>query len=131
MARERGGFWIGLSAAVFYPVAFLTGRSRYEGREHVPADGDGALLVGNHISHLDPIHTALWLHTAGRVPRFMAKHSLWSVPVLGRVLVGSGQIPVYRDSATAQQSLAAGTEADHPPHEGVIAESGHEAGDLF
>lgn len=110
MTREKGGFWVGLAAAVFYPVGFLTGRSVYEGREQLPPAG-GALVVGNHISHLDPIHTAMWVHSAGRVPRFMAKHSLWSVPVLGRVLLGSGQIPVYRDSADAQQSLAAGTAA--------------------
>lgn len=110
MTREKGGFWIGLCAVVFYPVGFLTGRSRYLGREHLPSTG-GALVVGNHISHLDPLHTALWVHTAGRVPRFMAKHSLWAVPGFGRVLSGAGQIPVFRDSADAQQSLAAGTKA--------------------
>lgn len=110
MAREKGGFWVGLAAAVFYPLGALTGRARYEGREHLPDTG-GALVVGNHISYLDPVHTALWVHTARRVPRFLAKHGLWSVPVLGNVLVGSGQIPVYRDSAEAQQSLAAGTQA--------------------
>lgn len=110
MTREKGGFWIGLCAVVFYPFAFLTGRSRYQGREHLPATG-GALVVGNHISHLDPLHTALWVHSARRVPRFMAKHSLWSVPLFGRVLIGAGQIPVYRNTADAQQSLAAGTQA--------------------
>jgi 1-acyl-sn-glycerol-3-phosphate acyltransferase len=45
------------------------------------------------------------------VPRFLAKHSLWKIPVFGRILVASGQIPVYRDSADAQQSLRAGIEA--------------------
>ena len=86
MAREKSGFWISLAAIVFYPVGYLTGRPRYVGREHLPETG-GALIVGNHISHLDPIHTALWLHTAGRVPRFMAKNSLWSVPVLGTFVI--------------------------------------------
>lgn len=110
MAREKGGFWVGLAAAVFYPVGWLTGRRRYEGREHLPADR-GALVVGNHISYLDPIHTSLWVHTARRVPRFLAKNSLWKVPLLGRILIGSGQIPVFRDTADAQQSLAAGIQA--------------------
>lgn len=110
MAREKGGFWVGLAAAVFYPLGFLTGRQRYEGREHLPGTG-GALLVSNHISYLDPLHTALFVHTAGRVPRFLAKNTLWSVPVLGSIMGGSGQIPVFRDTADAQQSLAAGTQA--------------------
>ncbi len=110
MRREKGGVWVALAAAVFYPLGFLTGRTRYDGREHLPAVG-GALLVANHVSHLDPVHTALFVHRAGRVPRFMAKHNLWQVPVLGTVLLGSGQIPVHRDSADAQRSLNAGVTA--------------------
>jgi 1-acyl-sn-glycerol-3-phosphate acyltransferase len=108
--REKRGFWIAFCAAFFYPIGWLTGRGRYEGREHIPATG-GALLVANHISHLDPIFSGLIVERSGRVPRFLAKHSLWSVPVLGQALAGSGQIPVYRESADAQQSLRDGTAA--------------------
>ena len=106
--REKGGFWIAFAAAFMYPLGRLFSRARYEGREHLPATG-GALFVANHISHLDPIYSALFVHTSRRVPRFLAKHSLWNVPVLGTVLRGSQQIPVYRDSADAQQSLREGT----------------------
>jgi 1-acyl-sn-glycerol-3-phosphate acyltransferase len=108
--REKGGFWIAFAAMVIYPFGWLVARAGYEGRQHIPADG-GALVVANHISHLDPIYTALFVHTARRVPRFLAKHSLWRVPLLRSVLVGSGQIPVYRDSADARQSLREGTHA--------------------
>lgn len=108
--REPGGFWINFCAVFFYPIGWLTGRGRFEGREHIPATG-GALIVANHISHLDPIFSGLIVHRARRVPRFLAKHSLWSTPVLGRALAGSQQIPVYRESADAQQSLRAGTQA--------------------
>lgn len=110
MRREKRGFWIAFCAVFFYPIGWLTGRSRYEGREHIPAHG-GALLVANHISHLDPIFSGLIVERSGRVPRFLAKHSLWKVPVLGQALAGSGQIPVYRESADAQQSLRDGTAA--------------------
>lgn len=110
MRREKGGFWVGFAAMIFYPLGWLTGRTRYEGRDQVPGTG-GALLVANHVSYLDPVHTALFVHRSRRVPRFLAKHGLWQVPVLRNVLAGSGQIPVYRDSADAQQSLAAGTRA--------------------
>ncbi|MBW0116883.1 lysophospholipid acyltransferase family protein [Pseudonocardia abyssalis] len=110
MRREKRGFWIAFCAVFFYPIGWLTGQSRYEGREHIPATG-GALIVANHISHLDPIFSGLIVERSGRVPRFLAKHSLWSVPVLGQALAGSGQIPVYRESADAQQSLRDGTAA--------------------
>jgi 1-acyl-sn-glycerol-3-phosphate acyltransferase len=108
--REKGGFWIAFCAVFFYPIGWLVGRSRFEGKEHIPAAG-GVLLVANHISHLDPVFTGLLVHRSRRVPRFLAKHSLWSAPVLGQALRGSGQIPVYRESVDAQQSLREGTEA--------------------
>ncbi len=106
--REKGGFWIAFAAVFMYPLGWLFSSARYEGREHMPATG-GALFVANHISHLDPIYSALFVHTSRRAPRFLAKHSLWKLPVLGTVLRGSEQIPVYRDSADAQQSLREGT----------------------
>ncbi|MEN3270563.1 lysophospholipid acyltransferase family protein [Pseudonocardia sp.] len=110
MRREKGGFWIAFCAVFFYPTAWLVGRSRFEGKEHIPPTG-GALMVANHISHLDPIFSGLVVHRARRVPRFLAKHSLWGAPVLGWALRGSGQIPVYRASADAQRSLSEGTRA--------------------
>jgi 1-acyl-sn-glycerol-3-phosphate acyltransferase len=108
--REKGGFWFNFAAAVVYPLGWLLGRTRLEGRQHIPPTG-GALVVANHVSHLDPLYSGLLVHTARRVPRFLAKHSLWRVPVLGQVLSGSEQIPVYRDSADAQQSLREATRA--------------------
>jgi 1-acyl-sn-glycerol-3-phosphate acyltransferase len=110
--RERGGFWIAFCAVFFYPIGWLAGRTRFQGLSHIPATG-GALVVANHISHLDPIFSGLVVHRARRVPRFLAKHSLWRTPVLGRALRGSEQIPVYRESADAQQSLREGTAALH------------------
>lgn len=112
MRREKGGFWVAICAMLFYPIGFLTGRQRYEGRDRLPAvGGGGALVVANHISYLDPVHTSLWVHTARRVPRFLAKAGLWNIPVFGRVLTSSGQIPVHRESVDAQHSLRDGEQA--------------------
>ena len=54
--REKGGFWIAFCAIFFYPTGWLVARTRYQGLSHIPATG-GALVVANHISHLDPIYS--------------------------------------------------------------------------
>jgi 1-acyl-sn-glycerol-3-phosphate acyltransferase len=108
--RERGGFWIALSAAFFYPVGWLSAHPRFEGLEHIPREG-GVVVAANHISHIDPIYSGLAVHLARRVPRFLAKDSLWRVPVLGTVLRATQQIPVFRGSADAKASLREGVTA--------------------
>jgi 1-acyl-sn-glycerol-3-phosphate acyltransferase len=110
VGRERGGFWIGFAAVFFYPIGWLSARPRFEGLEHIPAEG-GVVVAANHISHIDPIYSALAVHLAGRVPRFLAKDSLWKVPVLGTVLRATEQIPVFRGTADAKASLRHGTAA--------------------
>ncbi|WP_433799419.1 lysophospholipid acyltransferase family protein [Actinomycetospora sp. CA-084318] len=104
--REPGGPWVFLAALVFYPLTWWLARRRMVGLEQVPAEGP-ALLVSNHISYLDPVYTAVFVHRARRVPRFLAKDSLWRVPVFGRIMAGSRQIPVARGSRDAGASLAA------------------------
>ena len=107
MRRERRGFWIAFCAVFFYPTGWLVGRSRFEGLQHIPAEG-GVLVVANHVSHLDPIFSGLVVHKAGRVPRFLAKHSLWKVPLLRQAL--RGQPGRSRSTATPPTpSRACGT----------------------
>ena len=110
MRRERGGPWIGFAAVFFYPIGWLSARPRFEGLEHIPREG-GAVIAANHISHIDPIYSGLAVHHAGRVPRFLAKDSLWRVPMLRTVLRATAQIPVFRQSADAQTSLRDGIAA--------------------
>ena len=99
-----GIFWLGLARWVFYPLTHLLARVRVRGAHNIPAEG-GALIVLNHVSHLDPIFDAVTVHRAARVPRFMAKNSLWNFPLLRNVLVGVDQIPVYRGTTDAHKSL--------------------------
>lgn len=103
--REKGGFWVGAAAVLFYPLTWMA-RSEYRNADRIPRDG-AALLVMNHVSHLDPAVDAVFVHRNKRVPRFMAKASLFRVPVFGKILGGSGGIPVYRGSSEAGDSLRA------------------------
>jgi 1-acyl-sn-glycerol-3-phosphate acyltransferase len=108
-AREKGGLWVNTAAAVFYPITWLARRIT-RGAERIPRQG-GAILVFNHISHLDPVVDAVFVHRNKRVPRFLAKDSLFRIPVGGKIMSGSGTIPVYRGTANAVDSLRAANEA--------------------
>jgi 1-acyl-sn-glycerol-3-phosphate acyltransferase len=70
---------------------------RFEGLERIPAEGP-AIVVGNHLSYLDPFAHAYFVVRAGRRPRFLAKRELFDAPFVGTVLRGANQIPVRRGS---------------------------------
>ncbi|MFC0109116.1 lysophospholipid acyltransferase family protein [Kibdelosporangium aridum] len=107
--REKDGIWVKIAAAVFYPITWL-GKRVTRGAERIPRQG-GAILVFNHISHLDPVVDAVFVHRNKRVPRFLAKDSLFRIPVAGKIIGGAGTIPVYRGTANAADSLRAANEA--------------------
>lgn len=108
---EKGNAWLTFCKVIMYPVSALLGRKKIVGRQNLQRSG-GYLLVANHISHLDPLYDSVVVRKAGRVPRFLAKASLWKVPVLGKALAGSDQIPVERSGAGAgQASLQLATDA--------------------
>lgn len=108
--REKGGPWVGLLAMIFYPISWIAGR-RYLSAERIPRSGP-ALLVMNHVSHFDPCTDAVFVHRCKRVPRILAKDSVLKIPVLGRIMRGTGGvIPVYRGRSNAGGALRAADEA--------------------
>ncbi len=98
-------FW--LAAAVVLPVMGLIAKIEIEGDENLPTEGP-FVLAPNHYSEFDPLIVAVATWRMGRAPRFMAKESLFRVPVLGGILRGLGMIPVARAStATATGQVMA------------------------
>lgn len=69
-------------------------RTDASGWENVPAGG--AILAGNHVSHLDP--ALLWCATP-RPAHFVAKAELWEIRWLGYLLDHFWAFPVRRASA--------------------------------
>jgi 1-acyl-sn-glycerol-3-phosphate acyltransferase len=53
----------------------------------------------------------VFIDTAGRQVRFLAKSELFRNPLLGAILRGAGQIPVYRETRGAGQALVHAVEA--------------------
>lgn len=86
-------FWP--AAAIVIPLASLLAKIEIEGSEHLPLEGP-FILAPNHYSEFDPVITAMATWRMGRAPRFMAKESLFRVPVLGSLLRATGMVPVAR-----------------------------------
>ncbi|WP_031468837.1 lysophospholipid acyltransferase family protein [Sciscionella sediminilitoris] len=97
--------WLNLARSVFYPVTTGLAKTEVIDGAKLPRTG-GAILVLNHITHIDPLYDSVIVDKLGRRPHFLAKHSLFEKPLAKQVLYGTGQIPVYRGTDKAVDSLA-------------------------
>lgn len=104
MRRGPSAFWTYLVVSVLRPLLFTLVKRDWRGQENLPRSG-GVILAVNHLSYADPLAVAHYLYENHRWPVYLAKSSLFGNPLLGRVLRGCGQIPVYRGSADAALSL--------------------------
>ena len=110
--RPKAGFWIRAWVIILFPVSSLFFRLRWRNLQRVPAPEQGGVLIAiNHLSHADTILMARLVWSSGRVPRFLIKAGVFDWPVIGRMMHGAGQIPVYRGTADAAQSLKAAVAA--------------------
>lgn len=91
------------------PLTLLTSQD-WHGAEHLPSRG-GFIVAVNHLSEIDPFTVAHFLVNQGYPPMFLAKSSLFDIPVLGRALPALGQVPVYRNTRRAGDALAAAEQA--------------------
>lgn len=99
-------------AAVLLVHTLIRGliRRDWRAQDKLPQSG-GLVVVANHISNVDPIALAQYLVFSGRWGRFLAKDSLFRVPVIGRLFTACGQIPVRRNTRSAADALSAAVDA--------------------
>lgn len=98
-AEKYRASWFWPLASIVVPFFRAATRLRVEGQEHIPTTGP-FVLSPNHYSEIDPLVIAVALWGTGREPRFLAKASLWKVPVVGAALRATGQIPVERSGGS-------------------------------
>ena len=95
------------------PLTVLTRRD-WQGEHYLREDyppSDGVVVVSNHLSHFDPLALMHLLWNNGRTPRFLAKQAMFEAPGVGRIVTNARQIPVYRETDIAGDSVRAAVEA--------------------
>jgi 1-acyl-sn-glycerol-3-phosphate acyltransferase len=93
------------------PLMVLTRRD-WHGAENLPPTG-GFVVTPNHLSHVDPLTLAHFMYDNGREPFFLGKEGVFRVPVVGAILRGAEQIPVYRNTGRAADAFRAAVAAVH------------------
>lgn len=109
---EVSGFYA-FAKGVLTPIMTPWVKFTVTGEENLPTEG-GFLLVSNHLSNVDPLCLCWYFMKRNTAVRFLAKKSMFSVPVFGWIIKGMGLIPVNRDSnpsavlAPTREALKAG-----------------------
>jgi 1-acyl-sn-glycerol-3-phosphate acyltransferase len=108
--QERRGWAFGLCVALLEPLLRALTRRQWIDGDKIPAHG-GCVVAANHISYVDPLTFAHFIYGHGRIVRFLAKASILDLPVVGRIIRSTGQIPVYRMTTDASKAFSAAVEA--------------------
>lgn len=99
LPRKRGaGFRV--AEAIVRPTMTAMSRRDWIDGEKLPATG-GCIVVANHVTKIDPLTVAHFVHDHGRLPRFLVKDGLWKVRGVRWILDHTGQIPVARMTGEA------------------------------
>ncbi len=102
--RRMTPFYRFASRGAIIPFLKLVSRHHVSGTENIPQEG-GFVAVCNHLSDLDSLTAMRCLVDAGVPAYSLAKSTIFEVPVLGHVFKAGGQIPVYRGTDKAGNSL--------------------------
>lgn len=92
--------WRRVSKIILVPLIPALMKRDWHGQENFPPEG-GMILAANHLSYADIFAMALFSYQAGRYPVFLAKSTIFDIPVLGAIVRKLGQLPVHRNATDA------------------------------
>jgi 1-acyl-sn-glycerol-3-phosphate acyltransferase len=102
VSKKETAFAFKLTAFIIGSILRLMFRIKTTGLENLPKGG--YILVGNHVSYLDPFSFAysVYYHMK-RTPHYFAKESLFRIPIIGKLLPKVGQIPISRSGGKSNE----------------------------
>ncbi len=86
------------------PILNLIAKRDWQGGENIPKSGP-VIVASNHTSYIDVLFFTHFLFRNGRAPRYLGKSEIFQVPILGKIFLAAGQIPVERESANAAKAI--------------------------
>jgi 1-acyl-sn-glycerol-3-phosphate acyltransferase len=104
-----------LGTKVLIPLFRLTMKRDWRGAEKLPKTGR-VIVASNHLSYLDVLVLTDFLFTNGRAPRYLGKAGVFRVPIIGKIILAAGQIPVERETDDAKKAV---------DHAKILLEKGH------
>jgi 1-acyl-sn-glycerol-3-phosphate acyltransferase len=97
---EKTAIWRFLAVLVIPLMGALSKITIIDG-DKVPKTG-AFVLAPDHYSEIDPLVIGVAMWKVGRMPRFLAKASLFGIPVLGAIMRRTKQVPVEREGSVRQ-----------------------------
>jgi 1-acyl-sn-glycerol-3-phosphate acyltransferase len=101
--QEKNLYWY-LGAFLVKPLLIALTKHEWRNFEGIPRKG-AAVIACNHTTYADPLVFAHMLYDAGRGPRFLGKAPIFDIPIVGKIIKGADQIPVYRESDKAKLAI--------------------------
>jgi 1-acyl-sn-glycerol-3-phosphate acyltransferase len=105
--KDHRTFWPWwVCAPILFLFIGIMARTVVRNSAALPATGP-LIIASNHVSVIDPTYLIRAFWKQGRLARFRAKASIWTVPLVGEILSRSGQSPVDRRGGAAASLRAA------------------------
>ena len=104
-----------ICTSIVIPIFRLIMKRDWRGVENIPKSGR-VIVASNHLSYADVLVLTDMLYTNGRAPRYLGKSGVFRVPIIGKILLAAGQIPVERETSEARKAV---------DHAKILLEQGH------